>query len=277
LSRLLTVVLVCAVLILAAAQLGLAQYYSEVDTMSVVAVSGFPGDTVTVPFDLVNTFAVGGFRIRVSYDFSNFAPISMSRTSRSQQFELFGENFGDTGYAEYFATSWDHENAILPGSGAIAEFELAIRGQAEPGYYDIRFEDSDSMSHENALTNTIGDSLVIPVLVDGQVEVRSMNGIGGRDELPEAFVLGQNYPNPFNGETRMSFSLAEPGFVELSVFDVSGRVVATPFRGWAPAGETIVSWNAAVGVGSSVASGLYFYRLVDSANNAVTKKMTLLK
>jgi len=277
LSRLLTVVLCCSGFSVAAGPLSLAQIFSEVDTISVISASGFPGDTVMVPFDLVNTFHVGGFEMRTVYDHASFRPLSMSLTSRSQQFELFGVNFADSGIVQCFATSWHPENAIIPGSGAIINLDLAIRPEAVPGYYFIRFENADSMSQDNALTNTIGDSLVIPIFVERQIEVRLLDNIGPEDRLPTAFGLAQNYPNPFNAQTRISFFQEQPGPVELSIFNLLGQVVATPFSGWAPAGESVVGWDGKDDTGSDVVSGPYFYRFVSSGGEAVTRKMTLLK
>jgi hypothetical protein len=39
------------------------------------------------------------------------------------------------------------------------------------------------------------------------------------------FTLGQNYPNPFNPATIINFSLAEPSFVKLAVFNLLGEEV----------------------------------------------------
>ena len=42
---------------------------------------------------------------------------------------------------------------------------------------------------------------------------------------PITFSLSENYPNPFNPTTTIDFSIAEPGMVNLSIFDASGRLV----------------------------------------------------
>ena len=42
---------------------------------------------------------------------------------------------------------------------------------------------------------------------------------------PIAFSLSDNYPNPFNPSTTIDYSVAEPSFVDLSIFDASGRLV----------------------------------------------------
>jgi hypothetical protein len=89
--------------------------------------------------------------------------------------------------------------------------------------------------------------------------------------LPTATALAQNYPNPFNAETNIGYVLAEAGNVNLSIYDISGRLVETLVDGYQEAGEHIVTWN-----GSDVSSGIYFYK-VATADYTATKMMNLLK
>jgi hypothetical protein len=89
--------------------------------------------------------------------------------------------------------------------------------------------------------------------------------------LPTTTELHQNYPNPFNANTNISYSLAEASNVSLSVYDISGRLVATLVNGQQEAGEHVATWDA-----SQVSSGVYFYKLT-TADYTSTKKMNLLK
>ncbi|HKI83023.1 MAG TPA: hypothetical protein VKA63_01705, partial [Candidatus Krumholzibacteria bacterium] len=50
-------------------------------------------------------------------------------------------------------------------------------------------------------------------------------------------ILRQNYPNPFNPSTSIEFSLNQAQSVELSVFDMAGRRVATLLKGTLGAGD----------------------------------------
>jgi hypothetical protein len=88
--------------------------------------------------------------------------------------------------------------------------------------------------------------------------------------IPTDFALGQNYPNPFNPATTLSFSLATASDYTLTIFNVTGQIVAE-FSGNANAGNHSIRWDAA-----NQASGIYFYKLsTDSFSD--TKKMVLLK
>jgi hypothetical protein len=98
---------------------------------------------------------------------------------------------------------------------------------------------------------------------------------GGTDALLPA-QLAQNFPNPFNDRTVIPYRLLSGAEVRLEVFDLLGRRVASLVDGPQPAGHHTVSWNGRNSFGRSVASGMYFYRLI--ADELVsTKKMVLLK
>ena len=90
-------------------------------------------------------------------------------------------------------------------------------------------------------------------------------------ELPTAFGLNQNYPNPFNPSTVISYQLPANSAVDLRVFDMLGREVATLISGQVEAGYHQIQFNA-----SHLASGMYIYRL-QAGNQVFTKKLTLIK
>jgi len=88
---------------------------------------------------------------------------------------------------------------------------------------------------------------------------------------PSAYRLDQNYPNPFNPSTSISFALPRGDAVTLRVFNLLGREVATMNLGRMEAGHHTIGFD-----GSSLASGVYFYRLETPSFDA-TRKMLLMK
>ncbi len=101
----------------------------------------------------------------------------------------------------------------------------------------------------------------------------SVEDVGG---VPTEFALHQNYPNPFNPSTVISFAVVRESKVRLTIYGVSGQVVATIVNGSYPAGNYRVTWNGRHEDGNLVPSGVYFYHIQTDGFSA-TKKMMLLK
>lgn len=91
-----------------------------------------------------------------------------------------------------------------------------------------------------------------------------------------AATLGRNYPNPFNPSTRIGFSLARDTRVDLAVFDLAGRRVATLAQGPLAAGDHRVTWDGRTDLGGSAPAGMYRYVLV-TPTERTSRSMILLK
>jgi len=89
--------------------------------------------------------------------------------------------------------------------------------------------------------------------------------------LPTGFRLEQNYPNPFNPATVIRWQLAVGSHVNLSIYNILGQKVVTLVNRKQNAGNHSVLFNA-----SSLAGGLYFYRL-EAGLNHETKKLLLIR
>jgi hypothetical protein len=86
----------------------------------------------------------------------------------------------------------------------------------------------------------------------------------------------QNHPNPFNPVTTITFNTTSFGPVKLEIFDVTGRIVATPLHRLMEAGPHEIVWDGRDGEGRNLRSGVYFYRLT-AAGLVQTAKMVLAK
>ena len=75
-------------------------------------------------------------------------------------------------------------------------------------------------------------------------------------EIPETARVLSSYPNPFSRSSEIRFTVAEPGHVELKVFDMWGREVTTLVSAYRTAGEFTVPFDA-----GDLASGTYMLRL----------------
>ncbi len=88
---------------------------------------------------------------------------------------------------------------------------------------------------------------------------------------PLEFTLDQNYPNPFNPTTTINFSIAEPSFVKLAVYNLLGEEVKVLKNENMSAGTFNVSFDAA-----SLPSGMYLYK-IETAKYSSVRKMMLMK
>jgi alpha-glucosidase len=92
------------------------------------------------------------------------------------------------------------------------------------------------------------------------------------DEVyPKEFALHQNYPNPFNPTTTINFSIADHNNVTLIVYDILGRKVVTLVNERKAPGRYSLAFD-----GSSLSSGIYFYKLEAGKFSAI-KKLMLVK
>ncbi|RKY75118.1 hypothetical protein DRQ12_12425, partial [candidate division KSB1 bacterium] len=79
--------------------------------------------------------------------------------------------------------------------------------------------------------------------------------------IPDNFHLTQNFPNPFNSSTTVVYSIPKTTNVELSIYDICGRLIRSLVRGKASAGIYSVRWDGKDNSGKEVGSGVYLYRL----------------
>ena len=101
--------------------------------------------------------------------------------------------------------------------------------------------------------------------------------------VPSSFQLYQNYPNPFNPTTKIRFVIppvpsGKSSFVNLKVYDVLGREVATLVNEEKPAGSYEVEFNARnlPDGKTGLSSGVYIYQ-VKAGEFVQAKKLILVK
>jgi len=92
-------------------------------------------------------------------------------------------------------------------------------------------------------------------------------------------VLHPPIPNPFNPATTLRFELSRAGRVRLEIFDVRGRMVASPVADVQyGSGVHEVVWRGLDAGQQRVASGVYFARMkVDGQHAETVQRMVLLK
>jgi len=98
-----------------------------------------------------------------------------------------------------------------------------------------------------------------------------------RPEQPvEAFELSGNYPNPFNPTTTIALTTNRSQNIKLEVLDIKGNHIQTLFEGVLQTGKHTFQWKGTNGLGSTVSSGIYFYRATTDQLSR-TQRMILLR
>ena len=88
--------------------------------------------------------------------------------------------------------------------------------------------------------------------------------------------MHSNFPNPFNPITTIQYSLPEDALVNVTIYDMMGRIVKTLVNDRQTAGFKSVQWNATNDRNEPVSAGLYLYT-IQAGEFRQTKKMLLLK
>ncbi len=107
------------------------------------------------------------------------------------------------------------------------------------------------------------------------VGFRNLGTVDVASAPAHAIELAQNVPNPFSGTTRISFTLASAGKVDVTVHDLAGRRIANLYQGSLEAGTHVVSWNGRMSSGVAAATGIYQYVVTTPAGRQ-SRPMLLL-
>ena len=150
---------------------------------------------------------------------------------------------------------------------------------------DTELQGQGSVSHQTVYTytdNTVTDDetydyRIADVDYDGNKEYHSLQLMGiSPASIPSTYVLHQNYPNPFNPITTLSYDLPEDDLVNITTYDMMGKVVRTLINMEQTVGYRSVQLNGTNDNGSPVSAGVYLYT-IQAGEFRQTKKMVLLK
>ena len=189
------------------------------------------------------------------------APVSITPTgsaSTSVSLQIDGSLFAKTGSVQLVRGTQTFNSTSVYWAGKdriVAQFNMA---GGINGVYDV------------VVFNPGGASAVLTQAFTLTGGVTAAGGTPYKNELMAA------YPNPFNPQTTIRYNLASRQHVMLRVYDVSGAVVRTLVDESKPAGSYSLTWNGRDDHGSSVSSGVYFYRITAGSFSDV-RKMTLIK
>lgn len=140
---------------------------------------------------------------------------------------------------------------------------------------------TDMLTDKSAGTLTVGEDgkfslwkpgISIPAY--GSLLLKLQSATSGAEDIAREEIfyrLEQNYPNPFNPSTRISYTIPAATNVALKVYNTLGDEIAVLEDGYREAGTHTVVFD-----GSSLSSGVYFYRLQAGSFTEV-KRLMLIK
>ena len=160
----------------------------------------------------------------------------------------------------------------IPTGTTTTYYYLKVPGAVAAGQYSISMDFAFAGNSYSCCRNA--DIIQCPLWREGANDEWDLVEVAHPEtgvSLPTATALAQNYPNPFNAGTGIGYTLAEPGEVKLSIYNIGGQLVETLVDGYQEADEYQTIWNA-----SGQASGIYFYRLT-TGGFTESRRMTLLR
>jgi hypothetical protein len=168
----------------------------------------------------------------------------------------------------------------INGSGKIVDFSVrelaALPENFRVMVYDTKYRNKYYLDETRQVTfrNLVnGEQNRFALLVGTQnfIESEAQNV---QIMQPGDYLLMENYPNPFNPVTYIRYQVAQPGDVQLIIYNVLGQEVGKLVDGYHNAGFYEIQWNGKTGSGTEAASGIYFYQF---RVNGYVKTMKMLK
>jgi hypothetical protein len=211
-----------------------------------------PGPTVTATLRLRGAGRIQGFSAQLGWDASVVRPLTMQS---SQFIEAQGGVVLSPRPGTVDAARLGRRSLGMVGDGVVATvtFEVLRAGDAA-----IRLAGVVARDPANR-----------PIAAEAVLQT-------SRPEPPGQTLLFAPAPNPFRGRGTLTFSLAEPGPVELAMFSVDGRRVRTLASGRREAGVFHITWDGVDDGNRPIAPGVFYARLL-AAGRQFTKRLVYLK
>ena len=159
---------------------------------------------------------------------------------------------------------------VLVTSGGFERYGVDIDGYEIGDEIELRIWNNKLNQELRVDYNLESPYFGIDPLSSGSIEIFEM------DAIPQKYLLGQNFPNPFNPNTTIEFAIPEDSYVNLSVYDIMGRLVKTIVDKKINAGYYQVDWDGTDQDSLHVSASLYIYVLKNN-KVTITKKMIMMK
>ena len=172
----------------------------------------------------------------------------MSPSDLSANDVISASSLTGNGYRIEVAVRWSAIGGNMPQANQAYGFNLAVNDR-DNGVIEHQIMETYVPNHfvDTSGWNTLMLSGDAPLPTDDE---------GPDSVVPLDYALHQNYPNPFHDETTLVIDVPSTSMVELSVFDISGRMVETIISDVFEGGTHQVIWNS-----RNLAGGIYLIRM----------------
>ena len=243
-------------------------------------------------YELTETLNPGfGYWVRSTGDGSvNIGAARSGKTTTPFAGKLDNANIISFNDAElYFGVDIPEENKLsysLPPKPPAGSFDIRFTGDWKAvtdfgtieimnnsGMIHLHYEIKDQNTWSLINPNT-GEEIILvdsgELQIDGNPHEFNLSR-KSKEDVPNVFTLNPAFPNPFNPSTQISYFVPKESMIDISVYDISGRLIETLVNELKNYGPHSIMWNA-----SSQASGVYFVRIkTDGFTNA--QKVILTK
>jgi hypothetical protein len=173
------------------------------------------------------------------------------------------------------------EYTLTPAADQPQEFPLVVQGAAYP--LTIRWSVGSPVPDGRKMVLASVDGKTVYGVLEGSGSLQlaeapaahlTVRFLGGFN-IPTEFALSRNYPNPFNPATRFTVDLPREAAVEVVVFDLLGRKIATLVDDTRAGGSYTVEWNGQDANGLQMPTGTYIVRMISGEFSDVRKVMLM--
>ncbi|MDH4210276.1 MAG: T9SS type A sorting domain-containing protein [candidate division WOR-3 bacterium] len=252
--------------------------------MTALSVSGSPGLIVleptrivfATPFETMSTLSTNAERFSV-------IPLADYSNRRTPFFTLSGNRIY-TWSGGRFQNAENYTGRLLySASNKILDFCADKRGNLYVLFTDSIAVLDISGQHKGKigigtisrgsriLSNPVNNNLVIFDRSTKSVQIISESGHVNE----ELIVLEKNRPNPVDNYTEISFTLSEPLYLTITIYNLIGEPVKLIAKDRFLQGTHHVTWKANDEKGNLVPNGVYFYRLESSRGVAIRQLIVL--
>ncbi|MEO1258478.1 MAG: HYR domain-containing protein [Bacteroidota bacterium] len=216
------------------------------------------GETFEIAFKANNFINLFGYQFALQFDAT---ALRLADIQTGDLTNLTETNFGLTMLDRgIITTSWDNSKNILHDNNTVL-FTMAFEANTNTTLSEVIRISKSTMSTEAYQNNDNGSVEIL------DVELAFSNPTSG---VEGSFELFQNNPNPFKELTTIGFRLPEAGQATLTVYDLSGKVLATISNTYAKGYNEITIGKDQLG-----SAGVLFYQL-ETPGHTATRRMVRL-